>query len=88
MYTLTNVKRCSIKGKMIKETTSEKILGLIFSNDLTWKNQFYGEPDKPTKERAEGLMTALSKRLGIFRKVAKNVKKKTLRALALRTAES
>ena len=60
-----------IKGKNIEESYSEKILGIIFNKDLTWHNQLYGEPHKPKEERSEGLLSALSKHVGVLKKIAK-----------------
>ena len=74
--------KVKVKEKEIRESSSEKILGIIFSNDLSWKHHLYGEPEKPPEERSECLLKALSKRLGIFRKVSKYAKKKNLRMLA------
>ena len=71
-----------VKGKRIEETRSEKILGVVFSNDLTWHHQLYGEPEKPKENRTEGLLTTLSKRVGIFRKLAKYAKGTMLKSLA------
>ena len=34
-----------IKGKLVQESMSEKILGVIMSNDLSWKHHFNGEPE-------------------------------------------
>ena len=72
----------TIKGIRVQETRSEKILGITFSNDLTWKHHIYGEPEKPKQERNEGLLKTLSKRVGIFCRVAQYADKKKLRMLA------
>ena len=32
-----------VDGKTIVETESEKLLGVIVNNELTWKEQLYGE---------------------------------------------
>ena len=74
--------KVNVKGKVIEETYSEKILGIIVSNDLSWRHQFFGEPEKAKDERTEGLLTTLSKRLGIFRGVARYARGVTLRTLA------
>ena len=71
-----------IKGKTVEKSMSEKILGVIMSNDLTWRHHFYGEPEKVKEDRSEGLLTALSKRIGIFRGVVKYAKGVNLRTLA------
>ena len=52
-----------VDGKDIVETDSEKVLGIVINNQLSWKNHLYGD------ENHEGLVTQLSKRLGILRKL-------------------
>ena len=71
-----------VKNKTINESKSEKILGIIVSNNLTWKHHFYGETEKSKEERTEGLLMNLSKRVGIFKKVAKYANGRVLRSLA------
>ena len=70
------------KGVRIQETKSEKILGIVFSNDLSWRHHMYGEPETPKTERSEGLLKTLSKRVDIFYKVTQYANKKNLRMLA------
>ena len=71
----------TVKGKRIVESTSEKILGIVFSNDLTWKHHLCGEPEKPPQERTEGLLSVLSKRVGIIRKLARILPQQALQSL-------
>ena len=71
-----------IKGKIINESKSENILGVILSNDLTWKKHFFGEKEKPPDERTEGILTALAKRAGLFKIAAKYANGSKLRSLA------
>ena len=61
---------------------SEKILGVIISNDLTWKHHFYGEPEKNKEDRSEGLLTSLAKRVGVLKQIARYAKGPSLRSLA------
>ena len=72
----------NIKGLEIKESNSERILGITLSNNLIWKHHFYGEPEKAKKDRHDGLLTDLSRRVGLFRKVAKYARGNTLRTMA------
>ena len=72
----------TIKGMRVKESKSEKILGITVSNDLTWKHHFYGEPEKLKEERNIGLLADLSRRIGVFRRVARYDKGSMLRSLA------
>ena len=53
----------NICDENIKESSSEKLLGLILNNTLTWKNYLYGNEDY------EGLLKQLSKRVGILKKI-------------------
>ena len=46
-----------VDGKEVVETESEKLLGVIINNELTWKNHLHGD------EENEGLVTQLSRRL-------------------------
>ena len=47
----------------IEESISEKLLGLIINNTLTWKHYFYGNDEN------SGLLKELSKRIGILKKI-------------------
>ena len=56
--------------KVVKETRDEKLLGIIISNNLTWKTHLYG--NKLTgDEKIVGLVTKLSQRVGILAKLVK-----------------
>ena len=55
----------TIGDEIIKESSSERLLGLILNNTLTWKNYLYGNEDY------EGLLKQLSKRVGILKKIRK-----------------
>ena len=55
-----NINLC---GDTIKETTSEKILGVVVNNTITWKNHLYDDNDN------EGLIPGLSKRIGMLKKI-------------------
>ena len=51
----------------IEESSSEKLLGIVISNTLTWKHQLYGD------EENQGLIPALSQRIGMLKKLRKFV---------------
>ena len=57
VYLLTKVSKITgevkitIADKEVNETSSEKLLGVIINNELTWKNHLYGDKEN------EGLMT-------------------------------
>ena len=62
-----------IDGKEVVETVSEKLLGIVVNNTLTWKNHLYGDQDNI------GLVAQLGKRLGMLTKISKFMSKKKLR---------
>ena len=53
----------TVCGDFVKESESEKLLGLVVNNTVTWKNHLYGN------EEEEGLLKNLSKRIGMLRKL-------------------
>ena len=55
----------NIDGKEILPSRSEKLLGVIVNDTLTWKNHFYGD------EENTGLFNDLSKRAGLLRHLRK-----------------
>ena len=64
----------------VKESISERLLGLEVKNDLTWSAHLYGNGMKG-KDKSEGLITKLSKRVGILKKVRKFMKPKQFQAV-------
>ena len=65
--------KISVDGKEIVESSSEKLLGVILNNKLTWKNHLYGDKDNL------GLVPQLSKRLGMLRRLSKYMSIEKLR---------
>ena len=65
--------KISIDGNDVMESSSEKLLGLVINNTLTWKNHMYGD------EENIGLVSQLKKRLGILSKLSKFMSKEKLR---------
>ena len=65
-----------VDGKDIKETPSEKLLGVVLNNELTWKNHLYGDKEN------EGLIPQLSKRIGVMKRLAKYMNKAKLNYFA------
>ena len=53
----------NICGEQKEESESEKLLGVIVNNILTWKDHIYGNDENP------GLLKQLSKRIGILKKL-------------------
>ena len=55
-----NIEVCN---EIVKESESEKLLGLIVNNSATWHHHLYGNQDNP------GLLKQLSQRIGILKQV-------------------
>ena len=66
----------NVDGKEVVETESEKLLGVIINNELTWKHHLYGDDDN------EGLITQLSRRIGILKKLSTKMSPKRLKLFA------
>ena len=62
-----------VDGKEICESTSEKLLGVVLNNQLTWKTHLYGDRDNM------GLIPQLSKRLGMLKRLSKFMSKEKLK---------
>ena len=72
----------NVCGAEVKATESEKLLGLIINNELTWRHYLYGESWRlPEKDNLPGLLSQLSQRVGMLRKLEKIVPKKKFRML-------
>ena len=54
---------------VVKESKSEKLLGLIINNQLSWSDYLYGEQCHPNNN-STGLIQQLSKRVGLLSKFA------------------
>ena len=65
-----------VDGKNITETESEKLLGIVINNKLTWKNHLYGDKDN------EGLIPQLSKRIGMMKRISKYMNRESLKYFA------
>ena len=50
-------------GELVTASRSEKLLGLVINDTMTWKNHLYGD------EENEGLMKILAKRVGMLKKL-------------------
>ena len=60
----------------IEETDSEKLLGVIINNEMTWKNHLHGDTNNT------GLITQLSQRIGILKKLSRRMSKERLKVFA------
>ena len=65
-----------VDNQEITETSSEKVLGVVVNNVLTWKNHIYGDVEN------EGLIQQLSKRLGMLKLMSKYMRKENLKYFA------
>ena len=54
-----------VDNKEIVETASEKLLGVVINNQLTWKKHLYGD------ENNKGWIPQLLRRIGILWKISK-----------------
>ena len=61
-----------VDGKLVTESSSEKLLGLVMNNNLTWKNHLYGDGENT------GLIPQLARRLGMLKRLAKFMSKEKL----------
>ena len=68
--------KINVDNKEITETSSEKLLGLVINNELTWKNHLYGDKDN------QGLIPKLSKRVGMLQRLSKFMPKQRLKNFA------
>ena len=71
-----------VDGKVIKETKSEKLLGILINNNFTWKEHLYGETWRQCEKNQPGLIPQLSQRLGILKKISQTASKEKLRMIA------
>ena len=76
---LTDPIAIMVDGKEVIETESEKLLGVIIGNSLTWKAHLYGETWRENAENAPGLIPQLSQRVGILRRLSKFLSRERLK---------
>ena len=62
-----------VDGKEIMESESEKLLGLVVNNELTWRNHLYGDADNG------GLIPQLAQRIGVLRRLSKKTGREKLK---------
>ena len=66
----------TVAGHEVTDSSSEKLLGMVINDKLTWSNHLYGD------EQNEGLVSKLSKRAGIIFKLSFLMPKDRLRNIA------
>ena len=70
---MENTISIQVKGETISESSSEKLLGVVINNQLTWKNFLYGDHNN------QGLIPQLSKRVGMLKTLSKHMDKELLK---------
>ena len=73
---LSNKMSIHIDGKEIIESDSEKLLGVVINNELTWKNHLHGDDSN------EGLISQLSRRIGIMKRLSTRMSQQRLKLFA------
>ena len=73
---IVNDAKIIVDGQEIDETSSEKLLGVVVNNTLTWKNHIHGDKEN------EGLLQQLSKRLGMLKMMSKHMERRNLKFFA------
>ena len=73
---VTNEAKIVVDGKEITETKSEKLLGVVINNELTWKNHLYGDNEN------DGLVQQLVKRIGMLKKLSTYTNKENIKYFA------
>ena len=66
----------NVAGHAVTESTSERLLGVIINNTLTWEHHLYGN------EEHRGLIPKLSQRAGIIRKLSFIMPREKLKTIA------
>ena len=64
-----------VDGKEVVETESEKLLGVVVNNKLTWQHHLHGDTENT------GLIPQLKQRVGILRRLSKYMNKSRLRMM-------
>ena len=52
-----NKQEIIVDGKQVTETKSEKLLGVILNEKMTWQDHLYGEKWRPEGENSQGLIS-------------------------------
>ena len=68
--------KVTVCGNEVESSESEKLLGLIVNNQLTWRHYLTGEKWRtPDSDNYSGLFKQLSQRIGMLKKIVKIVSK-------------
>ena len=70
-------------GERVRETESEKLLGLVINEEMTWKHYLYGEKwREDKKDNFPGLIPKLTKRVGLFKHLRNKMCDKTFNLIS------
>ena len=75
------VQSIMVDGEVVKESVSEKLLGVIINNRMTWYEHLHGETWRK-EANGTGLIPQLSQRLGMLKKLSFHSSRKKLKLLA------
>ena len=76
---LTRPMEIQVDNKIVMETKSEKLLGVIINNEMTWTEHLYGETWRDGDKNASGLIPQLTQRVGILRRLSRYMTKTRLK---------
>ena len=68
-----------VDGKKLRESRSEKFLGVVINNKLTWQEHLHGENWREGNSNAVGLIPQFSQRVGILKRLSKFMTRKRLK---------
>ena len=69
----------NVSGNIIKQTPSEKLLGVVISEDLTWAPYLWGETWREEDKNWPGLVPTLTRRLSLLKYLARLSSKEKMR---------
>ena len=64
-----------MNGDVVKESNSEKLLGMVVNNTATWHHHLHGDDEN------DGLLPTLAKRVGVLKKLRKYTPDKKFKQL-------
>lgn len=71
----------NVCNNIVKESRSEKLLGVIVNNELTWKEHLYGESWRDEGNQ-QGLIPQLSQRVGLLSKLFQRLSKDSFNSVS------
>ena len=76
---LTQPMIVNVDSMEVQESKSEKLLGVLINNELTWRENLYGETWRQGDKNAQGLIPKMSQRVGMLKRMSKLMTKKRLK---------